>query len=331
MNGPSLDTVLARDCGAETFRDVLRLTVSNATGSNRAHFNFTEDGSFIRPQANPLSAFEFLFGGSTGATDPSSPDPAPCLAALWGARRSMLDPVAEDARWLQARLPSAQRPKMEQTLDAIRAQERVFQQRLDESTGAGGPPAPSCDDPSAPADGGTFIERTRRHMDVIANGFGCDLTRFATLMMAPGADSSNLRSFVPELMSMSYHDASHRWEESAIQQALVEVNRYFAAQVAYLVERLAAIPEGDGSVLDRTLILWTNECWHGNHDPFRLPLVVAGGRALGLGTGRVYTPPDGEGRQYGKLLVSLANAVGHPMTEFGDPRWSSGPLPGLFG
>jgi len=189
----------------------------------------------------------------------------------------------------------------------------------------------ACDSPTAPAEGGSFIERTKRHLDTVAAAFACDLVRFATLMMAPGADSSNLRSFRSDVQSKSYHDASHEWESATYQPDLIKVNQYFAEQMAYIIKTLSGIPEGTGSVLDNTVILWTNECWHGNHDPFTVPIVLAGGSSLGLRGGRAFQTGKEDSHSYGKLLVSLANAVGHSMQTFGDPRWGTGPLPGLLG
>jgi hypothetical protein len=327
MTGPSLETVLARDLGGETLRDVLRLSVSNATGSNRAWLNFTEEGTKITPTADPAAAFAFLFPAATGTSDPGAPDPR--VTGMLMARRSVLDVVRADATRMRDRLPAAQRPKLEAALEAIRAQERALSDALSTGTTGMGSTV-SCETPAAPGSGSGFVERTRLQIDNLVAGMACDLVRFGTLMMAPGADSSRVRDFDPTLDGEGYHDCSHRWEEADAQAKLVKVNVHFASMLAYLIERLASMPEGTGTMLDHTIVLWTNECWHGNHDPFRLPLVLAG-HAGGLAGGRVYTPPDGEGRSYGKLLVSLANAVGHPMTSFGDPRWGAGPLPGLFG
>ena len=328
MSGPSLETVLAADLGRDTFRDVLRLSVSNATGSNRAWFNFTTEGTKITPTSSPVTAFDFLFPGAVGMGEPMSGGTAERTQALLMARRSVLDVVSGDATRLRSRLPTAQRPKLDAALEAIRAQERALADAIGMG-GSGMMPTVSCETPTAPTEGGGFIEKTRLQIDNLVSGMACDLVRFGTLMMAPGADSSRVRDFDATLDGEGYHDCSHRWEDADAQSKLVKVNQHFARMLAYLVERLGSIPEGAGTMLDNTVVLWTNECWHGNHDPFQLPLVVAG-RAGGLETGRVLSVPSEERNNYGKLLVSLANAVGHPMTSFGDPRWGTGPLPGLY-
>ncbi|MEZ4464304.1 MAG: hypothetical protein R3F43_07260 [bacterium] len=102
---------------------------------------------------------------------------------------------------------------------------------------------------------------------------------------------------------------------------------WYAGQYAALLRRLDAVPEGDGTLLDNTLVLWVNELSRGNtHSHQDMPFILAGGKNLGLDTGRFLRF---NGASHNDLLVSIANLMEVPIPTFGDARFCTGPLVGL--
>jgi len=102
---------------------------------------------------------------------------------------------------------------------------------------------------------------------------------------------------------------------------------WYSEQLAYLLERLAAVPEGDGTMLDNTVVFAVNEISRGNtHSHVDMPFILAGGAGGRLQTGRYLKYND---VSHTELLVSILNLVGAPVDTFGDPRFCRGPLPGL--
>jgi hypothetical protein len=122
----------------------------------------------------------------------------------------------------------------------------------------------------------------------------------------------------------SHHDLSHKEnKDEPAQEKLTKINRWFCEQLAYLAERLAATPEpgGSGSLLDHTLIVWTNELGQGNsHTLDDIPFVLVGG-APGFAMGRSLKFKK---VAHNRLLMALAHAMGHPIERFGNPAFCEG-------
>ena len=112
--------------------------------------------------------------------------------------------------------------------------------------------------------------------------------------------------------SASHSDRTDEWEK---------ISRYYCSQLAYLAGRLDAMPEGDGTVLDHSCLLWVNNMWSGSrHDYTKVPLLTAGGLGGKLKTGRVldYTGKDDEQRKLCSLYLSIVNRMGVSLDAFGD-------------
>jgi hypothetical protein len=158
--------------------------------------------------------------------------------------------------------------------------------------------------------------------DVIALAFQTDKTRVATLLLC--RDISGL--FYPFLdVRTAHHNVSHDDRSDAYER----VSRYYCSQFAYLTERLAAMPEGNGTVLDNSCLLFLNNMWSGSqHDSTRVPLLMAGGLGGTIETGRVldYTERDDEERKLCGLYLSIMNRMGVSIDHFGD---ATTPLGGL--
>jgi hypothetical protein len=159
---------------------------------------------------------------------------------------------------------------------------------------------------------------------LLALAFACDLTRVASFEISTALN----RIRYPWVQSMGEgHALSHSGasDVDAKTQLLARQN-WHSSLIARLFDRLSIIKEGDGSVLDNTLLFWGNEVSMGTtHSHDNMPFLVAGG-GWQFRTGR-YLQYKGE--SHGQLLVSLLNAMGVPDTSFGNADYSPGPLSGL--
>src|SRR5690606_11047855 len=168
----------------------------------------------------------------------------------------------------------------------------------------------------------------RLQMDLLAMAFACDLTRVASLMWTYSAATPVYSFLDPEIIE-GHHSIAHKGDEDQVKvKQNTKINVWFAEQLAYLISALKAIPEGEGTVFDNTVILWTNEQAKGNnHDRMDMPYVLAGSAGGYFDTGR-YVVLNKE-TPHNKLLVSLLHAMGIDEDVFGDPKYGSGPLSGL--
>jgi hypothetical protein len=157
-------------------------------------------------------------------------------------------------------------------------------------------------------------EHTRLMCDIIAIAFQTDKTRIATLLLA--RDLGAL--YYPFLgVSDGHHSASHANNTDGYER----IAQFHLSQFAYLAARLDQMPEGDGTVLDNSCLLWLSSLWIGRkHDNSRLPLVLAGGLGGTLKTGRTlnYVNAGNENRRMSSLFLSIMDRMGVRMDQFGD-------------
>ena len=155
----------------------------------------------------------------------------------------------------------------------------------------------------------------------------CDLTRVGSIQWSRSVSNT---AFTWLGINEGHHDLSHEGDGNADAVAkIVQVNRWYAEQFAYFLDQLKAIPEGDGTMLDNTVVLWCNELGQGNsHTRKDVPLIVAGNAGGHFSTGK-YLQFDAH--SHNDLLISLCHAMGYPVATFGDPSLCSGELPGLTG
>jgi hypothetical protein len=161
--------------------------------------------------------------------------------------------------------------------------------------------------------------------DLLVMALGCDITRVASLQWSRSV--SNTR-FTWLGIETGHHDLSHHGDDDeAAVEALTSINQWYATQFAALLTKLARVPEGDGTMLDNTLLLWCNELGKGNtHSRNDAPYVLAGGAGGALEAGRFLEYDE---QPHNDLLVSLLNLMGIDDETFGNPEWCNGPLAGL--
>jgi hypothetical protein len=232
---------------------------------------------------------------------------------------SILDRVREQAAALDRRVSTADRAKLDEYLNSVREVEKRVERtrkdkdRADNKARDRGRPALTMPRP----DNG-LPEDIREHMrlmcDIIALAFQTDKTRVATLLLC--RDLSGL--FYPFLdVRTAHHPTSHEDQSDAYER----VTRYYVSQLGYLAGRLAEMHEGDTTVLDNSCLMFISNLWSGTqHDSSKVPVLLVGGLAGKLATGRVldYTGGGDDNRKLCSLYLSLMSRMGVKTQRFGD-------------
>ena len=315
-NGPSIDQVIANQVGSATKFGSLQFGVQTEMhGGNPLSFiSYTGPLQPIPSEPNPQKAFDRIF------MDIEVGDPA-ALATLRAQRHSVLDFVKGSFDSLNPKLGVSDRQKLDQHLTQV----REIEKRID--LGAVGencsvPPYSPVTDYNANEN---YPAVTKLMMDMIVMSFACDLTRVSTLQWSAG-NSYTIFGWLGQ--SADHHEMSHSdFAFAEHYNQLVALNRWYAEQLAALIQAMKDVPEGDGSMFDSTVILWWNELARGNaHDFDNMPYLLAGSCSGYFNTGRHL---HYEGASHNDLLVSLLNAMDLPDQTFGVPEYCTGPLPGL--
>lgn len=272
----------------------------------------------LPPEQRPAEAYARVFGELMpgGATDETRLE----LERARSRRQSVLDFLGRDLGRLSSRAPADQRPKLDAHLEAIRELERT----LDD------PAVGMCE---APDELGRLISTVdgshgaigQAHLSIVKTAFACDLTRVATFMWAPGTSHVNFSSVLPGVESKGHHAITHSGGDRTAD--LTAIDTWYCERMAQVVQELADTPEGDGSLLDSTLVVFMSEMARGGHSFTNCPFVLFGGSRLGLEGGRFL---EYSGRSSNDLWVTVANAMGLDIDTMGDADKCRGALPGLF-
>ena len=320
-NAVSVDQIAARELSKETQLASLELGIeSNAMigscdgGASCAYTNPIAWRTPTTPlpiENDPRAVFERMFGTS-GSTDPE------VRLARMRRDRSILDLVGAELQGLERVVGSGDQRKLDEYFEALRDVERRIEMAEEQNTRE----LPVVDQPvGVPSD---YAEHAKLMMDLLALAYQTDLTRISTFMLAREVSG---RAY-PEIgVSDSHHPLSHHQDEPAKLQRLHQVNEYHLQQFAYLVAKLDALPEGDGTMLDSTLFLYGTGISDSNthfHDD--LPIALVGGKNAGIKGGRyIRYPAD---TPLANLHVSILEKLGVEVEAFGD---STGKLDRLTG
>jgi Protein of unknown function (DUF1552) len=317
----SMDQIAAREFEKETQLASLELGIeSNAMlgscdgGASCAYTNTIAWRTPTTPlpiENDPRAVFERLFG-TTGSTDRGA------RMARIKRDRSILDFVSGEAASLGRVIGPQDKAKLAEYFDSVRDIERRIQMAEEQNTRE----LPVVDQPAGvPAD---YAEHAKLMMDLLLLAYQTDMTRISTFMLAREVSA---RSY-PEIgVSDSHHPLSHHQDEAAKLERLHKINEYQLRQFAYLVKKLATIPEGDGMMLDHTLFLYGTGISDSNthfHDD--LPVALVGGKTAGIRGGRYVRHP--KGTPLTNLHVTILENLGVPVDQIGD---STGRLSTLAG
>jgi hypothetical protein len=232
---------------------------------------------------------------------------------------SILDRVKDRAQALTTKISATDKTKLDEYLTSVReVEKRVEKTRETKATAEDA--AKGKNTPVAmmerPANGlpEDLRDHARLMCDIIAIAFQTDKTRVASLILA--RDLSAM--YYPFLeVKEGHHGASH----NNLSDGYERISRFHLSQLAYLATKLDSMPEGNGSVLDNSCLMWLSNMWAGRkHDNFRLPLVLAGGLGGTLETGRVlnYLSESEDKRKMCSLYLSIMDRRGIKLDKFGD-------------
>jgi hypothetical protein len=290
---------------------------------SRTRFGSLEFGVMVPDRADTWTRMVY-----TGPNQPIAPidDPYQMFAKLYGKQKdretlaSVLDELTDDLKALSAAVSAEDRRLLDEHATFVREME----QDLKASAGAHVGHAMPALDPGVKEQNENLPQLSRMQIELMVNSFTNDFARIATLQYTNSVGGAKMKWVG---VDEGHHELSHEPDtNTSAQEKLVKINTWFCEQLAYLTQRLAETPEpgGEGSLLDNTVIVWTNELGKGNsHTLDNIPWVLVGngldfqmGRSLKFGR----TP-------HNRLLLSLAHGFGHRIEKFGNPDFCDrGPL-----
>jgi len=262
----------------------------------------------------------------SGPNRPVAPidDPYAMFNKLYGQRadqasvRSILDEVQEDLEKVRSKVSNEDR----RLLDEHQALVRAFEQRM--SHDISDSHAVPALDPKIEDSNDNIPKLTRMQMDMMLHAMQADFARVFSFQFTNSVGQAKMRWLGIE---EDHHGLSHEPDsnEEAVEK-LIKINVWYCEQIAYLAQKLAETPEpgGEGSMLDHTTILWTNELGKGNsHTLENIPFVLIG-NGLGFQMGRSLKYKS---VPHNRLLLSLAHGFGHTLSSFGNANYcQDGPL-----
>lgn len=256
------------------------------------------------PEIRPRAVFERLFGDAATAHDPRLREREQFY------QKSVLDVVLADARRLQRSLGGDDRRKMDEYLHGVREIETRIQKT--ERQNAVAPPGAAVPSPSLPSD---FGDHARLMMDLLTLAFQTDSTRVITVLL--GIEQSP-RSYGAEIgITEAHHGLTHHSGDPEKIEKVARINCYHIQHFVYLLEKLKSVKEGDGTLLDHSMIAYGSGLSDGNrHDHHNLPLILAGRGNGTIKPGRMIRYPDET--PITNLYMSLLDRLGVPVESLGD-------------
>ena len=317
-NAVSLDQVMANQLGGETRFSSLVLSTDGGVGipTRSNTLSYSKDGQPIPSLNRPAFIFERLFGMNKDSIE--------------NQRRGLtvtgshLDLLLDEARSLNAKLGKADKEKLDEYLTSVRQVEQQVQRSADWLDVP--KPQVNASGLTLDADDNTPKELIRTMLDLLVLAFQTDSTRFATYQLANMSGATSIAVKFSQLLGFSgnTHGLAHDWNKPGGAERLGMWDQWQAENLHYFLGKLAAVREGNGSLLDNTVVLYgsSNSNTHNNTN---YPLILAGGRNLGL--------KHGEFRRFSStplsnLYLTLLHRMGIEQEKFGD---STGELTDLVG
>ncbi|MEZ6055104.1 MAG: DUF1552 domain-containing protein [Planctomycetaceae bacterium] len=318
--GVSVDQVAAREFGRLTRFASLEIGAEEGGQSGNcdsgyscaysSNISWRTETQPVAKEVNPKLIFDRLF--STGRPGES----AEARARRERYNKSILDMVRDDAQRIHQQVGVADQRKLDEYLTAI----RELEIRIDKAASAPGGQSVQMERPSGIP--GSYEGHLRILGDLIVMAFQTDTTRVSTMVFAnEGSNRSYPFLDVPD----GHHDLSHHDNKAEKQAKLQKINQFHVTQLAYILERMRGVPEGDGTLLDHSLVVYGSGIGDGNaHNHNNLPIILAGkGNGL-VKSGRHIAYPDRT--PLTNLYLSMLAGGGIHIDRLGD---SSGPLQGL--
>jgi hypothetical protein len=308
-NNISIDQLAAKINGNKTRYPSLVLGTEGGTGS----YGFSKTLSHYGPgrpipsMQNPQEIFNRMFQPYAGSSVEQ-------VRARLKRDASVLDLMMEQSKSLNNRLGKADQVKMGEYLETVRA----IEQRVERTSQWTHEALPSVDATKLNLEVPykAAQEYIRCMYDLLYLAFQTDSTRYATLMLESEQSQSNeMWNYATYVLGYkgATHDIAHkRPAESGLW------DKWRAEQHAYFLQRLRDTKEGEGNMLDRTIVLWGSAHPHGSHSTKNYPIHLAGGNALGFKHGQLHTFEGDKKKPLTNLFVSMLNAVDVPTKNFAD-------------
>ena len=307
----SIDQLLARELGKDTQVASLEVSMDKAANAGQCTAGlscaYTQTISWRSPtiplpmENNPRAVFERLFGDS-GSAAPAA------RRARRQQKQSILDSVNDKLRHLKLAVGAPDRAKIDEYTEAVRDVERRIQKAEDQNDVD---PA-FVEQPQGPPR--VFEDHVQLMFDLQFLALQTDLTRVVTFML--GREQST-RSFPQIGVPNAHHPLSHHQDDPERVALMSKINTYHVVLFAEFVEKMRSTPDGDGSLLDHSLLLYGAGMSNSNaHAPNNLPIMLVGGAGGGLEGGRHIT--YSEDTPMANLLMAIMDALGVPMEQVGD-------------
>jgi hypothetical protein len=323
-SGPSIDQFVAKEFGPnkpyqraaddpmpETLFRTVQLGVECLDPAITNRMIYAGKDQPLHPEDNPKAAFDRLF---KGVKPSGNPVPGDDSAAKERAReKAIVDLVAGDLRRLRARIGSEDYAKVDAHLESLASLER--------SLGSDVPVNASldCKVPASPSGDGYDV-KLKQMSEIAVAALSCDVTRVVSLQWSY-AFSHIKHSWIGLGDHHGYsHDGQDRRKE------LSAIDAWYSQQFLYLLQKLDSVKEGNGTMLDNTLVVLGRELGNTSHNMEHSPILLAGGAGGALKTGRFL---NFDGQEHVKLLVSVGRLMGLDIDSFGNRVMNSGPLAGI--
>lgn len=319
---PTLDQYIATELAKTKPLPIRSLTLGcNNFGRywHQTRCFYTGPDTPITPEHDPARTYMTVFGGRQlpgGEEDP-------VLKKLRARRKSLLDHVGKELESFATRLGTEDRMRVGAHLQSVREVERQLDALAGNNT--------ACKAPTAPMPGANYPAVLTANLDLALAAFRCDLTRVVGVQLTSGNGSELVMPWIglegkgQEFSVRNHHDVSHRPGPQDADK--IKAEKWFMEQLASLLTKLKSTPEGGGTMLDNTLVLWVNHMGNGGaHNSNRLPFIVGGGRNGGMKLGQLLkvnrAPTNG-------VYVAICQAMGLQVETFADARYG-GALSGLI-
>ena len=324
--GPGMPYAKApTDATQETRYRSIALGVQCGGPNTLNRMTYTGANAPISPEVSPKAAFDRYFAGVTptaGGAPPPPPDPAAAQARA--EQQSVLDLLKGETQKLRTLVGTADYQKIDAHLEGLLALERLNAAGSTPTT----PPAgancalpPASADLSSPSNNAGFPTQVTQMFDIATGLLACDVTRVLTLQLSY-AFSNVVHTWLGH--TKGHHTLCHDGLDE--RAPLSAIDLWYSQQVAALLGKLDAVNEGNGTLLDNTLVVWGHENGSTAHRQDNVPFVLAGRAGGALRTGRFV---NFAAKPHAMLLVSVAQIMGLPIASVGNIKPNSGPLVGL--
>jgi hypothetical protein len=294
--------------------------------ATRTRFGSLELGVMVPDRADTWTRMSYA-----GANKPIAPidDPYQLFNKLYGrmkdqeALKSVLDVVQEDLKKVRGNVSTEDRRLLDEHATFVREMEQELKATKTQDIGHKVPEL----EPGIKEENDNIPRISKMQIDLLVNSFASDFARVATFQITNSVGQAKMRWIG---IDEGHHELSHKPDsDEKAQSQLTNINKWYCEQMAYMAKRLSETPEpgGQGSLLDNTLIVWTNELGQGNsHTLDNIPFVLVGnGLDFTMGRSLKY-----KRLPHNRLLLSLAHGFGHHIKSFGKEDFcKDGVLPKL--